>query len=194
MENPKFRRTTAQQARPEPTMARLQMNRLYKGKLRANAISAPVSGALAADGIVGFPRCQPPAEPEAEVFSASSRCHGQAFYVSAMEKTADEISQDPQRYDALRQLASSSRSETARSFLGLADECREQRWIELERTSVGEPRRPLKTLKKRAKPVRPKSRAAQAEHALRRVQRALAQEDDEAPLIPTQGRDEGSSD
>ena len=110
------------------------------------------------------------------------------------KKTADEISQDPKRYDALKQMASRTRSETARSFLGLADECREQRWIELERTSVGEPRRPLKTLRKRAKPVRPKSRAARAEHALRRVQRALAQEDDEAPLIPTHGRDEGSSD
>ena len=110
------------------------------------------------------------------------------------KKTADEISQDPKRYDNLKQMASRTRSETARSYLGLADECREQRWIELERTSVGEPRRPLKTLRKRAKPVRPKSRAARAEHVLRRVQRALAQEDDEAPLIPTQGRDEGSSD
>ena len=170
------------------------MNHLYKGKIRAHANSAPARGDPAADGIVGFPRCHPSAEPAAEVFSASSRCHGQAFYVSAMEKTADEISQDPQRYDALKQLASSSRSETARSFLGLADECREQRWIELERTSVGEPRRPLKTLKKRAKPVRPQPRTAQAEHALRRVQRALAQEDDEAPLLPAPGRDEGSSD
>ena len=80
------------------------------------------------------------------------------------------------------------------SFLGLADECREQRWIELERTSAGEPRRPLKTLRKRAKPVRPQARTAQVEHVLRRVQRALAQEDDEAPLLPAASKGEGSSD
>ena len=110
------------------------------------------------------------------------------------KKTADEISQDPKRYDNLRQMARRTQSETARSFLGLADECREQRWIELERTRVGEPRRPLKTARKRAKPVRPKRKTALEEHTLRRVQRALAQEDDDAPLIPTQSRDEGSSD
>ena len=175
-------------------MARLHISRLYKGKVRATASSVPAAGILEAEGIVGVPRCQPPEEPEAEVFSTSSRSHGQAFYVSAMEKTADEISQDPHRYDALRRLASRSMSETARSFLGMADECREQRWIELERTSIGEARRPLKTLKQRAKPVQLAQEPAQAEQALRRVQRALAQEDDEAPLLPAPSRDEGSSD
>ena len=170
-------------------MTVLQRRRWFKGKRRAPASSGP-----AERGIVGVPRCHSLAEPAAEVFSASERPKGQAYYVSSIEKTADEISQDPKRYDNLRQMAHRTRSETARSYLGLADECREQRWIELERTSVGEPRRPLKTIRKRAKPVRPKSRATRAEHVLRRVQRALAQEDDDAPLIPTQGRDEGSSD
>ena len=67
-------------------MARLQVHRLYKGKQRANAPSAPASGALAADGIVGFPRCHPSAEPAAEVFSGSERHMGRAYYVSSMEK------------------------------------------------------------------------------------------------------------
>ena len=99
-------------------------------------------------------------------------------------KTADEISQDPRRYSNLRQLAHDRQSAHARTYLDLADEFREQRWIELERTRVGDARRPLATETHSRRPVQPQHRADSAPSTMRAVQQALADEDDEAPLLP----------
>ena len=148
----------------------------------------------AGQGIVERPRCQAPPALAAEVPSSSESHRGHSHFVSSLEKTADEISQDPLRYSRLRRLTRRTQSERARTFLDLADESREQRWIELERTRVGEPRRPLVSEPRRPRVTLPQIRPAAAARTMREVQRALADEDDEAPLLPRQRDGGGDSD
>ena len=117
---------------------------------------------------------------------------GVARYLSSEEKFADVLSQDPLRYSRLRSLSRSTHSEKARTFLGLADNFREQRVIELERAQNGETQRPaLQDPLRRPKPA-PRPASEPPAHTMRAVQRALAEEEDEAPLLrlPQEGGDD----
>ena len=191
--------------RPEPTMTVLTRPSQLQGRQRTQG-----GGEAAGHGIVGFPRClaQSPPPELAVVPSGDADRPSHSYFVSSLEKTADDISQDPVRYSRLRHITSSTHSERARVFLNLANEFREQRWIELERTRIGEARRPLFTEARGAqhtptqsRPERGRSATArparenpnEAGETLRAVQRVLADEEDEAPLLPPREGD-GDSD
>ena len=133
----------------------------------------------------------------------------EAHFVSSLEKMADDISQDPLRYSRLQHLTRSTHSERGQTFLNLADEFREQRWIELERIRVGEARRPLLSEpqgSRRAPPPRKYDRGRsptkrtqtgnqrEAAAGLRAVRQSLADEEDSVPLLPPLRAEEGDSD
>ena len=125
-----------------------------------------------------------PASARRGTFYSDARQRGRSVYVSSKEKTADSISQDPRRYSNLRQLAHDTHSEHARTYLELAGEFREQRWIELEKTRVGNACRPQGAEAGSRPQTQRSHRALSAPSTLRAVQKTLADEDDEAPLLP----------
>ena len=186
-------------------MAVLTRPRLQQRRQQTPAADSHAAGS----SIVGSPRCYAPPAAEEPLAAASDSPARQANFVSSLEKTADEISQDPLRYSRLQHLTHSTQSERGRVFLNLANEFREQRWIELERIRVGEARRPLLSAfqgRRQAPPPStddrggsPKKRARTGSQqetvaALQALRQSLADEEDTAPLLPPQGAGEDESD
>ena len=186
-------------------MAVLTRPRLQQRRQQTPAADSHAAGS----SIVGSPRCYAQPAAEEPLAAASDSPARQANVVSSLEKTADEISQDPLRYRRLQDLTHNTQSERGQVFLNLANEFREQRWIELERIRVGGARRPLLSAyqgRRQAPPpstddreATPKKRARKGSQretvaTLQALRQSLADEEDTAPLLPPLGAGEDESD
>ena len=177
------RQRTELKARPAPTMTVLA-----RAGLRRQRPGHGLPPGVGQAGTAGCPGYQPAQQTEGAGqanFVQSVQPHS-SRHLTPQEHHADIISQDPIKYSRLRAMAATGSCQ-AQSYLNLADECREQRWIELERVSVHESQSIREHQQGRCTtPKTPKHRADQDSSVatLRAVRQALAQAEDERPLLP----------